>query len=88
MLWLLQRIQGEGGPCSKKYKTEAIEEDENTMSVGARLSTHLMLSLVLMAISAVLSSMDTLTDQQVLKREIFIQKLAARMEGKTRWVEK
>ena len=69
-----------------QYKTEATVEDQGIMSVEARLSTHLMLVLVLVTISAVSSSMDMLTDKQILKREIFIQKLAARMEGKTRLV--
>ena len=53
------------------------------MSVKARL----LLILVLVAISAVSFSMDMMTDKQVLKREIFIQKLAARMEGQTRLVD-
>ena len=56
------------------------------MRQEGRLSTHLMLALVMLVISVVLSSTDKLTDRQVLKREIFIQKLAARMESQTRWV--
>ena len=58
------------------------------MGEEGKVSTHLMVALVLLAISAVLSSSDNLTDRQVIKKEIFIQKLAAKMDSQTRWVEK
>ena len=53
------------------------------MSEKAKLSTLQLVALL--AISAVLSSSsDILSDRQVIKREIFIQQLAARMDGLTR----
>ena len=57
------------------------------MSDSDKLSTHLLVALVLLAISVVLASSDNLTDRQVIKKEIFIQKLAAKMDSQTRWVE-
>ena len=53
-----------------------------------KLSTHLMAALVLLAISIVLASSDNLSDRQVIKKEIFIQKLAAKMSTPIRWVKK
>ena len=59
----------------------------SNMSESGKLSTHLLVALVLLAISVVLASSDNLTDRQVIKKEIFIQKLAAKMNSQTRWVE-
>ena len=59
----------------------------SNMSERGKLSTHLLVALVLLAISVVLASSDNLTDRQVIKKEIFIQKLAAKMNSQTRWVE-
>ena len=55
------------------------------MSKKGRLSTLQLVALVTLAISTVLSSSsDILSDRQVVKREIAIQKLATRMDSKTR----
>ena len=56
------------------------------MSEKGRLSTLQLVVLAMLTISAVLSSSssDILSDRQVLKREIAIQKLATRMDSKTR----
>ena len=56
------------------------------MSEKGKLSTLQLVALAMLAISAVVSSSSSgiLSDRQVIKREIFIQKLAARMDGQTR----
>jgi hypothetical protein len=53
------------------------------MSEKGKLSTMQLVALAMLAISAA-SSSGILSDRQVIKREIFIQKLAARMDGQTR----
>ena len=57
------------------------------MSEMGKVSTHLMVALVLLAISILLASSDNLSDRQVIKKEIFIQKLAAKMDTQIRWVK-
>ena len=69
------------------YKILGLETTVTIMSEEGKLSTHLLVALVLLAISVVLASSDNLTDRQVIKKEIFIQKLAAEMDSLTRWVE-
>ena len=55
------------------------------MSEKGKLSTLQLVALAMFGISAVVSSSSAiLSDRQVIKREIFIQKLAARMDGQTR----
>ena len=70
------------------YKTLGLETMVTIMSEEGKLSTHLLVALVLLAISLVFSSQDKLTDRQVIKKEIFIQKLAAKMDNQTGWVER
>ena len=70
------------------YKTLGFETMVTIMSEEGKLSTHLLVALVLLAISLVFSSQDKLTDRQVIKKEIFIQKLAAKMDNQTGWVER
>ena len=59
---------------------------DTIMSEKGKLSTLQLVALAMLAISAVVSSSSSgiLSDRQVIKREIFIQKLAARMDGQTR----
>ena len=70
------------------YKILGLETMVTIMSEEGKLSTHLLVALVLLAISLVFSSQDKLTDRQVIKKEIFIQKLAAKMDNRTGWVER
>ena len=70
------------------YKILGLETMVTIMSEEGKLSTHLLVALVLLAISLVFSSQDKLTDRQVIKKEIFIQKLAAKMDNQTGWVER
>ena len=70
------------------YKTLGFETMVTIMSEMGKLSTHLMVALVLLAISILLASSDNLSDRQVIKKEIFIQKLAAKMDTQIRWVER
>ena len=65
------------------YKRGCPAPLKTIMSEKGKLSTLQMVALVMLAISAVVSS-DILSDRQVIKREIFIQKLAARMHGQKR----
>ena len=53
------------------------------MSEKGRLSILHLVALVMLTISAVFSS-DIMSDRQIFKREIFIQKLAVRMDSQTR----
>ena len=57
------------------------------MSEMGKVSTHLMVAVALLTISIVLASSDNLSDRQVIKKEIFIQKLAAKMDTQIRWVK-
>eukprot|EP00091_Calanus_sinicus_P008369 TRINITY_DN20439_c0_g1_i1.p1 TRINITY_DN20439_c0_g1~~TRINITY_DN20439_c0_g1_i1.p1 ORF type:complete len:141 (-),score=35.78 TRINITY_DN20439_c0_g1_i1:65-463(-) len=54
------------------------------LSEEGNLSAHMLVALVLLTISAVLASSDNLTDRQVIKKEIFIQRLAAKIDSHTR----
>ena len=69
------------------YKTLGLETMVTIMSEMGKVSTHLMVALVLLAISILLASSDNLSDRQVIKKEIFIQKLAAKMYTQIRWVK-
>jgi hypothetical protein len=67
------------------YKRECPAPLDTIMSEKGKLSTLQLVALAMLAISAVVSSSSAiLSDRQVIKREIFIQKLAARMDGQTR----
>ena len=70
------------------YKTLGLETMVTIISEMGKVSTHLMVAVVLLTISIVLASSDNLSDRQVIKKEIFIQKLAAKMDTQIRWVER
>ena len=53
------------------------------MSEEGRQSTHMMLALVMLAFMVVLSSTEKIGDRQVIKREIFLQRLASRLDSQT-----
>ena len=58
---------------------------DTIMSEKGKLATLQLVALAMLTISAVVSSSsDIMSDRLVIKREIFIQKLAARMDGQTR----
>ena len=69
------------------YKTLGLETMVTIISEMGKVSTHLMVAVVLLTISIVLASSDNLSDRQVIKKEIFIQKLAAKMYTQIRWVK-
>ena len=68
------------------YKRGCPAPLDTIMSEKGKLSTLQMVALAMLAISAAVSSSSAiLSDRQVIKREIAIQKLAARMDDQTRW---
>merc|ERR1712106_118366 len=53
------------------------------MSEEGRQSTHMMRALVTLVFLVVLSSTEKIGDRQVIKREIFLQRLASKLDSQT-----
>merc|ERR1712013_338689 len=49
----------------------------------ARPTSHSMIAIIMLSLSMLISSADKMKDMQVLKREIFLQKLAAKIDQHT-----
>ena len=68
---------------AKAYHITCLEARAIIIRMVAGPTVHFMLTIVMLSLSMLVSSADKMKDMQIIKREIFLQKLAAKIDHHT-----